>query len=388
MNIHEYQAKALFASNNIPVLQSTVIHLGEDVHEKCKSFQGKAWVVKAQVHAGGRGRAGGVSIVRDSSQLESTILSMLGQTLITKQTGEAGLPVNCVLLEEVIEIRQEIYLAMLVDRSSKKVTIIASAEGGVDIEQVAQDAPEKIYTHYIHPAAGLQSNQVREIGYALQFNNKQIKQLDKVLRNLYQLFIEKDCCLVEINPLIVNSENNLIALDAKINLDDNALYRHPDLLSLYDETQQISSEVTAKELGLNYIKLDGYIGCIVNGAGLAMATMDLIKHHGGEPANFLDVGGGTSREKVSEAFKLVTSDADVRAIYVNIFGGIVRCDLIAQGILDALNEVSISVPIIVLLQGTNATEGRKLLKNKSVNIIPVDSLIEGAKKVIACVSPA
>ena len=383
MNIHEYQAKALFRDYSIPILPSHVIRRGYDIQSICKAIGDQAWVVKAQVHAGGRGKAGGVVIVKDAKQLLPTVTKMLEETLVTKQTNEAGLPVNTVLIEELTSIEREIYLAMLVDRESKKVAIITSAEGGVDIEQVAEQTPEKILTHYIHPAAGLQPNQVRDIGYALQLEKTQIEQLATFLQNLFKLFLENDCSLVEINPLIINDEGSLVALDAKINLDDNALYRHEKLQELYDASQQNKTEATAKELGLNYIKLDGNIGCIVNGAGLAMATMDLVKHHGGEPANFLDVGGGTTQEKVAEAFKLVSSDGSVRSIFVNIFGGIVRCDLIAQGILDALDEITLSIPVIILLQGTNAGEGKKLLKSKSTNIIPVENLTDGAQQAIA-----
>ena len=364
MNIHEYQAKALFAENNIPILQSHVIKQGDEIQAVCEPIKDQSWIVKAQVHAGGRGKAGGVVIVEKGLELTSIVESMLSTTLVTKQTGELGLPINAVLLEELTSIEREIYLAILVDRASKKIAIIASAEGGMDIEQVAVQTPEKIFSHFIHPAAGLQSNQIREIGYSLRFGKDQIKQLSKILQNLYILFIENDCSLVEVNPLIVNKDGNLIALDAKITIDDNAMYRHESLRALYDDTQQDQTEATAKELGINYIKLEGQIGCIVNGAGLAMATMDLIKHHGGEPANFLDVGGGTSQDMVAEAFKLVSSDISVRSIFVNIFGGIVRCDLIAQGILDAQNAMmengaNLNIPIVVLLQGTNAAEGKK-----------------------------
>lgn len=388
MNIHEYQAKALFAENEIPVLSSHVIKQGDDVQSICEAIKDQAWIVKAQVHAGGRGKAGGVVIVRDGEQLEPTVTIMLERILITKQTGEQGLPVSAVLLEELTNIKREIYLAILVDRDSKQIAIIASAEGGMDIEQVAEQTPEKIFTHLVHPAAGLQQNQIRDIGYALQFENSQIKQLVKILHSLYKLYVDSDCSLVEINPLIVNSEGNLIALDAKINIDDNALYRHQQLQEFYDASQQNQAEASAKKLGLNYIKLDGNIGCIVNGAGLAMATMDLVKHHGGEPANFLDVGGGTTQGKVAKAFKLVSSDKSVQSIFVNIFGGIVRCDLIAQGILDAqkemsVNEITLNTPVVVLLQGTNADEGKKLLENQSPNIFPVDNLTDGAKQAIA-----
>lgn len=388
MNIHEYQAKALFQENSIPILSSRVITKGDDIQAICESINDKDWIVKAQVHAGGRGKAGGVVIVKESSQLLPTVTTMLDKILVTKQTDEHGLPVNTVLLEELTNIEREIYLAILVDRESKKIAIIASTEGGVDIEQVAEQTPDKIFTHYVNPVSGLQLNQIRTIGYGLQLDNNQMKQFTKLLQNLYKLFVNNDCSLVEINPLIVNSDNNLIALDAKINLDDNALYRHSELKQLYDATQQNQKEADAKKLGLNYIKLNGNIGCIVNGAGLAMATMDLVKHHGGEPANFLDVGGGTTQEKVTEAFKLVSSDESVKAIFVNIFGGIVQCDLIAQGILDALGElkqngVELIMPVVVLLQGTNALEGKKLLEKKSKTIIPVDNFSDGAKQAIA-----
>ncbi|MGH1538559.1 MAG: ADP-forming succinate--CoA ligase subunit beta [Gammaproteobacteria bacterium] len=388
MNIHEYQAKALFKENSIPILSSHVIRKADDIQSICKSIQDQPWIVKAQVHAGGRGKGGGVVIVKDVEQLEPTVITMLEKILVTKQTGESGLPVNAVLLEELTDIEREIYLAMLVDRASKNIAIIASSEGGMDIEQVAEQTPEKIFTHYIHPAAGLQLNQIRDIGYALQLEKNQIKQLTYIMQNIYALFVANDCSLVEINPLIVNTGGDLIALDAKINLDDNALYRHPALQKLYDPNQQNQTEARAKQLGLSYIKLDGNIGCIVNGAGLAMATMDLVKHHGGEPANFLDVGGGTTQEKVADAFKLVSSDSSVKAIFVNIFGGIVRCDLIAQGILDGIDEIdqteiALNIPVVVLLQGTNASEGKKLLENRSKKIFPVENFTDGAKQVIA-----
>ena len=382
MNIHEYQAKALFASRGIPVLASHLIQQGDDVVSICKTIDKKAWIVKAQVHAGGRGKGGGIVKIDDPSQLKSVVTKMLGTKLVTKQTGATGLPINAVLLEEIIGIEREIYLALLVDRDSKKIAIIASAEGGMDIEQVALKTPEKIITQYIHPAAGIQSNQIRSIGYALQLKKDQIKQLHEILVKLYKLFLSNDCSLVEINPLIVDKNNNLVALDAKINFDSNALYRQAEIEKLRDVSQEEKSEADAKELGLNYVKLDGNIGCIVNGAGLAMATMDLVKHHGGEPANFLDVGGGTTQGKVSQAFKLVLSAPNVNSIFVNIFGGIVRCDLIAQGILDAIKEVELQTPVTVLLQGTNAEEGKALLENQSAEIFPVSTLTEGALQAI------
>jgi len=383
MNIHEYQAKTLFSEYQIPVLLSHVIKKGDDIEALCEPIQSQRWIVKAQVHAGGRGKAGGVVIVNNGEELVPTVNKMLSKTLVTKQTDKTGLPVNAVLLEALTNIQREIYLAMLVDRASKQIAIIASAEGGMNIEQVAQQTPEKIFTHFIHPAAGLQANQMRAIGYSLQLEKEQIKQLSNILKQLFKLFVENDCSLVEINPLIIDDQGKLVALDAKINLDDNALFRQEKLQKFYDVSQQNQAEATAKELGLSYIKLEGNIGCIVNGAGLAMATMDLIKHHGGSPANFLDVGGGTTQGKVAEAFKLVSGDQSVHSIFVNIFGGIVRCDLIAQGILDAVNEINLTTKVVVLLQGTNAEEGKKLLHGKNGNIIPVDNLTDGAKRAIA-----
>ncbi len=382
MHIHEHQAKAILKRNGIPILSSHLVKVGDDINSICESIVKQPWIAKAQVHAGGRGKAGGIVRIDNPNELVSVVTKMLGTSLITPQTGETGLPINAVLLEEVTDIKREIYLALLVDRGSKQIAIIASAEGGVDIEQVSQQTPEKIITHFIHPAAGLQPNQIRNIGYALELEKNQHSQLQEILFNLHNLFISNDCSLVEINPIIVDGSGNLVALDAKINLDDNALYRHQDIQILRDVSQENISEAKAKELGLNYVKLDGNIGCIVNGAGLAMATMDIVKHHGGEPANFLDVGGGTTQRKVAEAFKLVLSDNNVKSIFVNIFGGIVRCDLIAQGILDAIQEIALQIPAIVLLQGTNATQGKKLLENQSSKIISANTLTEGAQQAI------
>jgi succinyl-CoA synthetase beta subunit len=386
MHIHEYQAKALFKRYSIPVLTSTLVNLHDDLSSICEKIGDQEWMVKAQVHAGGRGKAGGIVRVKDKNKLLLTMSNLLGSRLVTKQTGENGLPVNSLLLESTTEIKKEFYLALLIDRSKKRIAIIASAEGGVDIEQVAQQSPEKIITIYINPVTRIQANQVRSMGFALKLENDQIKQLDKVVRNLYDLFISYDCSLVEVNPLIANNNNTFIALDAKIIFDDNAIERHQDISKLYDRTQENTSEAKAKELGLSYVKLDGNIGCIVNGAGLAMATMDLVKHHGGAPANFLDVGGGATQEKVTHAFKLVISDTNVKSIFVNIFGGIVQCDLIAQGILTAINEIDLQVTVVVLLQGTNSLEGKKLLENVSSRILPVENLTEGAQQAIQLAS--
>lgn len=382
MNIHEYQAKAIFSRFGVPVPDSRLVCQDDDVESFCESLESHAWVVKAQVHAGGRGKAGGVTRADNRQDLVSAVSGMLGTRLVTHQTGEEGLPVQAVLLEAAVQVRRELYLALLVDRETGQVAIIASAAGGMDIEQVAQQAPDKIIAQYVHPAAGLQSSQVRTLAYALDLQKDQVQQLQTILFALFELFVSSDCSLVEINPLIIDGDGRLVALDAKINIDDNALYRQAEIAKLRDATQGNRDEEHACELGLNYIQLDGSIGCIVNGAGLAMATMDLVKHHGAEPANFLDVGGAITQEKVAEAFKLVVHDTRVKAVLVNIFGGIVRCDLIAQGILDALQDVSLKVPVIVLLQGTRAAEGRRLLENRHGGLHQASTLTEAAQLAI------
>lgn len=382
MNIHEYQAKAIFSRFGVPVPDSHLIRTGDDIEPFCETLEPYTWVAKAQVHAGGRGKAGGVVRADDKQDLVAAVSGMLGTRLVTPQTGEDGLPVQAVLLEKAVEIHRELYLALLVDRESGRVAIIASTEGGMDIEQVAQQAPDRILTQLVHPAAGLQPGQARTLAYALGLPKDQVRQLQAILFALFELFVSSDCSLVEINPLILDGEGRLVALDAKINIDDNALYRQVEIAKLRDPAQGNRDEEQACTLGLNYIRLGGSIGCIVNGAGLAMATMDLIKHHGGEPANFLDVGGAITQEKVAEAFKLVVRDAGVKAVLVNIFGGIVRCDLLASGILDALQSVSLQVPVVVLLQGTRAAEGRQLLENRHTLLHQADTLTEAAQRAI------
>lgn len=382
MNIHEFQAKILFKQFGIPTLPSKVVHIDDNIKFKCANYDNQKWIVKAQVHAGGRGKAGGILKANNKSEFYTTLSKLLGSRLVTNQTDEKGLPINSVLLEPIIEIESELYLALLVDRSNKRIAIIASAKGGMEIEQVALKSAGKVLTKYIHPATGIQVNQARSIGYELGLDNDQINQFSLIMMNLYDLFVSKNCNLIEINPLIIDKNKNLIALDAKINFDDNALQRHHEILDFYDHAQENESEAKAKKLELNYIKLEGDIGCIVNGAGLAMATMDLVKHNGGDPANFLDVGGGVTQKRVSEAFKIVLSDKNVKSIFVNIFGGIVRCDLIAQGILNTIIESNMQIPVIILLQGTNSLEGKVLLRGKSNYIFPVASLTEGAKKAI------
>lgn len=381
MNIHEYQAKALFRDYGIPVPNGDVVTSPEQTSSVIESLGGDRWVVKAQVHAGGRGKAGGVKLVSSLSEAEAAVSSMLGQRLITHQSGEQGQPVHDVLIEMPSEILSELYLGALVDRSRERVVFMASAAGGMDIEEVARDRPDELHTIYIDPVVGLQNYQCRQLVFALGLSSH-AKQLTQIMQNLYRLFIEKDLSLVEINPLVVTPDG-LMAIDAKINFDDNALYRHPDMIALRDIRQEDDKEARAHEHGLNYVSLDGDIACMVNGAGLAMATMDIIKLHGAEPANFLDVGGGTTAEKVAEAFKIILSDTKVRAILVNIFGGIVRCDLIAEGIIQAVQEVSVSVPVVVRLEGTNVEQGRALLARSEVAVIAATDLDDAAQKAVA-----
>ena len=382
MNLHEYQAKQLFADYGIAIPQGLVASTADEASAKSSELGGDAWVVKAQVHAGGRGKAGGVKLVTSVADVATAASGMLGDVLITKQTGAAGLPIPQVLVEETSDIAQELYLGALVDRAERKIVFMASAAGGMNIEEVAEKTPEKILTTHVDPAAGLQGYQCRELGFGLGFDGAQIKQLGKIMMALYQIFIEKDVSLVEINPLIVKGDGSLMALDAKINVDDNALYRHPDLQAMRDPSQEDEKEHKAAQFDLNYITLEGSIGCMVNGAGLAMATMDLVQLQGGTPANFLDVGGGATKERVSEAFKLILSDDNVKAILVNIFGGIVRCDLIAEGIIAAVKEVQVSVPVVVRLEGTNVDLGRQLLADSGLDIVASTDLTEAAATVV------
>ena len=381
MNIHEYQAKALFREYAIPVPQGSVVTSTDQAAVVATQLGGARWVVKAQVHAGGRGKAGGVRVVSSAADVSTTVADMLGQRLVTRQTGAQGQPVNDVLIEAPSEIQRELYLGALVDRSREQVVFMASAAGGMDIEEVARDHPEQLHTIYIEPVVGLQDYQCRQIVFALGLA-PHARQLTHIMHNLYRLFVDKDLSLVEINPLVVTPEG-LMAIDAKINFDDNALYRHPEIAALRDIHQEDDKEARAHEHGLNYVSLDGSIACMVNGAGLAMATMDIIKLHGAEPANFLDVGGGTTADKVAEAFKIILSDTKVKAILVNIFGGIVRCDLIAEGIIKAVQEVSVTVPVVVRLEGTNVEQGRALLARSEVAIIAATDLDDAAQKVVA-----
>ena len=383
MNLHEYQAKTLFRAYGVDTPRGQLAHSPDEAVAAAEALGGNIWVVKAQVHAGGRGKAGGVKVAKSLDEVRQYASQMIGSTLKTKQTGEVGLPIHKVLIEEGLDIVKELYLSVVVDRASKRVSIIASAEGGMDIEEVAEKSPEKIHSIGISPAAGYFPYIGRRLGFAMGLDKKQVGQLATLLQGLYTLFIEKDLSMVEINPLIITGDGKLLALDAKIGTDDNALYRHKDLAEMRDPTQEDERENKAQELELNYVALDGNIGCMVNGAGLAMATMDIVKLHGGEPANFLDVGGGATAERVKEAFKLILTAPQVKSILVNIFGGIVRCDLIAEGIINAAKEIDLKVPVVARLQGTNVELGRKMLDESDLAITSADDLTDAAQKAVA-----
>ncbi len=383
MNIHEYQAKQLFQAYGIPSPQSKQVTTADAAVLATREIAGKAWVVKAQVHAGGRGKVGGVKIARNTDEVQQFAAGMLGNRLVTKQTGAEGLPIESVLIEATSVIKREFYLSVLVDRASERVMFVSSIAGGMDIEAVAEETPEKIVTIIVNPAAGIQSYQCRQVAFSWSLQGTQIKALEKVMRGMYQLLLDKDASQIEINPLIETDEGEIIALDAKINFDDNAVASHPDILALRDEGQEDEKENKAQAYDLNYITLDGSIGCMVNGAGLAMATMDLVKLKGGAPANFLDVGGGTNTEKVCEAFKLILSDHNVKAVLVNIFGGIVQCDIIAKGILTAVDQVHVTIPVVVRLEGTNAEQGRELLNNSDFGVFAAEDLASAAEQVVA-----
>ena len=385
MNLHEFQAKELLAGYGIPAPAGRTATSAAQARSAAQALGGSAWMVKAQVHAGGRGKAGGIRRASSLDEVSAFAEAMLGTRLVTKQTTAAGQPVSTVLIEPTSDVEREFYLGMLVDRGRCRIAMIASAAGGMDIEEVAATEPGKIVSELIDPAAGLQPFQVRRFGFALGLDAERRKRLGAILDGLYRLFLEKDLGLLELNPLVKTSDGRLLALDAKIDVDDNALFRHPDLRELDDPSQHDEKEVRAKRFDLNYVTLDGDIACMVNGAGLAMGTMDVIKLHGGEPANFLDVGGGTDAEKVSEAFKLITGDPGVKAILVNIFGGIVRCDLIAEGIVKAVRETGVDVPVVVRLEGTNVERGRALLSESGLAVVPAESLADAAEKAVATV---
>lgn len=385
MNLHEYQAKRLFADYGLPVPQGVIVHSVEEALNAINVLGTEKLVVKAQVHAGGRGKAGGVKLVSNRAELEDIARKLLHSRLVTYQTNEDGQPVNELLIEKITAIKKELYLGAVLDRSSQRVIIMASTEGGVDIEKVAEETPEKILKITVDPLLGIMPYQARDLGFRWGLNLEQIKQLTTILVGIGKMYVECDLSLLEINPLVITQSGDLICLDGKVNIDDNALYRHPKLMELRDARQEDEREIRAREWELNYIPLDGNIGCMVNGAGLAMATMDLIKLQGGDPANFLDVGGGATKERVTEAFKIILSDKNVKGVLVNIFGGIVRCDLIAEGILSAVAEVGIKIPVVVRLEGNRAKEAAEVFKKSSLNIIAANDLTDAAKSIVNAV---
>ena len=385
MNLHEYQSKRLFAEYGIPVPRGIPAESPKAAVKAAQELGGDLWVVKAQVHAGGRGKAGGVKLARTLDEVREYTDEMLGSVLVTHQTGPEGLPVSTVYIEEGSDIDRELYLSMLVDREVSRISFIASAAGGMDIEKVAAETPDKIFSVAIAPDAGLQDYQARQLAFGLELDKTQMRQFGDLIKKMYRLYLESDASLIEVNPLITTKAGDIIALDGKINIDGSALFRQPRIAELRDPSQEDEAERKAAEHDLNYVSLDGNIACMVNGAGLAMATMDLIKLHGGDPANFLDVGGGATAERVAAAFKLILTNDSVEAILVNIFGGIVRCDLIAEGIISAVKEVGVSVPVVVRLEGTNVDKGRELLANSGLDIIVADDLTDAAKKVVSAV---
>ena len=383
MNLHEYQSKRLFADYGIPVPRGIPAESPNAAVKAAQELGVDLLVVKAQVHAGGRGKAGGVKLARSLDEVREYTDKMLGTILVTHQTGAEGLPVNTVYIEQGSDIDRELYLSMLVDREVSRISFIASAAGGMDIEKVAEETPEKIFSVAIAPDAGLQDYQARQLAFGLELDKQQMRQFGDLIKKLYRLYVDTDASLIEVNPLITTKAGDIVALDGKINIDGSALFRQKALAELRDPSQEDEAERKAAEHDLNYVSLDGNIACMVNGAGLAMATMDLIKLHGGDPANFLDVGGGATAEKVAAAFKLILSNESVEARLVNIVGGIVRCDLIAEGIISAVKEVGVSVPVVVRLEGTNVDKGRELLANSGLDIIAAEDLTDAAKKVVA-----
>ena len=395
MNIHEYQAKALLRSFGVPVSDGRVVLKAEEAKTAAGGLDGPLWVVKAQIHAGGRGKGtfkeaeagekGGVRLARSVEEAETMAKQMLGRTLVTRQTGPAGKQVNRIYIEDGSDIARELYLALLIDRQTSRISFVASTEGGMDIEQVAHDTPEKIVSFSVDPASGLSDFHGRRVAFALGLEGALVKQCVALVKLLYKAFLDKDMEMLEINPLIVSPDGKLKCLDAKMSFDGNALYRQPDIAALRDETEEDPKELAASKFDLNYIALDGEIGCMVNGAGLAMATMDIIKLYGAEPANFLDVGGGATKEKVTEAFKIITSDPNVKGILINIFGGIMRCDIIAEGVIAAVKDVGLKVPLVVRLEGTNVDLGRDIIRNSGLNVIAADDLSDAAEKVVKAV---
>ena len=388
MNIHEYQAKQVLKEFGVPVPRGGVAFSADEAVKVAEELGGPVWVVKAQIHAGGRGKGGGVKVVKSIDEVREEATRMLGMTLVTHQTGPEGKEVGRVYIEEGSDIARELYLSALVDRATSRISFIASTEGGMDIEEVAEQTPEKILTVSVDPASGISGHHGRQIAFALGLEGEQVKQATKLIADLYRAVVEKDMSLLEINPLVVTGAGDIICLDAKVNFDSNALYRQPDIVELRDLAEEDPAEIEASKYDLSYIKLDGKIGCMVNGAGLAMATMDIIKLYGSEPANFLDVGGGATKEKVTEAFKIILSDENVEGILVNIFGGIMRCDIIAEGVVAAAKELSLEVPLVVRLEGTNVEQGKEIMANSGLPIIPADNLNDAAEKIVAAVKEA
>ena len=395
MNIHEYQAKALLKQYGAPVSEGRAVLNADEAEAMARELPGPLWVVKSQIHAGGRGKGkfkeaeagekGGVRLAKSVEDVAENVRQMLGATLVTHQTGPAGKQVNRIYLEDGSDIARELYLALLVDRSTSRISFVASTEGGMDIEEVAASTPEKIVSFSVDPASGLSDFHGRRVAFALGLEGDQVKQCVALVKILYKAFVERDMEMLEINPLIVTEQGQIKVLDAKVSFDNNALYRQKDVMALRDETEEDPKELEASKYDLNYIALDGEIGCMVNGAGLAMATMDIIKLYGAEPANFLDVGGGASKEKVTEAFKIITSDPNVKGILVNIFGGIMRCDIIAEGIIAAVKEVGLQVPLVVRLEGTNVDLGKQIIRESGLNVIPADDLSDAAEKIVKAV---
>ena len=388
MNIHEYQGKAIFRSMGVAVPEGRVAFTVEEAVEKAKELDSNVYVVKAQIHAGGRGNAGGVKIAKSLSEVETYAKELLGKTLVTHQTGPEGKEIKRLYIEEGCDIQKEYYVGFVIDRATDRVTLMASEEGGTEIEEVAANTPEKIFKETIDPVTGLAPYQARRIAFNINIPKESINKAAKFLISLYNVFIEKDCSIVEINPLVTTGDGDVLALDAKINFDDNALFRHKDIQELRDLEEEDPKEIEASKYDLSYIALDGDIGCMVNGAGLAMATMDTINHFGGNPANFLDVGGGATKEKVTEAFKIILGDDNVQGIFVNIFGGIMKCDVIAEGIVAAVKEVELTLPLVVRLEGTNVKEGKAILKDSGLAIEPAATMAEGAQKIVKLVKEA
>ncbi len=388
MNIHEYQAKQVFKSYKMPVLDGVMVTSVDEVPAALKKLDTKIWVVKAQIHAGGRGKAGGVKLAKTEEEVAPLVKELLGKTLVTHQTGPEGKEVQRVYIESGCNIKSEYYIACVVDRATSSVSFMGSSEGGMDIEEVAEKTPEKIVTTQVDPGTGLTAFQARDLAFDMGFEGKVAIKASSVFMKLYQMFVEKDAEMVEVNPLVETAEGDVMILDGKVSFDSNALYRHPDMMELRDITEEDPAEVEAQKYDLAFIKLDGNIGCLVNGAGLAMSTMDIIKLHGENPANFLDVGGGANKEKVTEAFKIILKDPAVKAILVNIFGGIMKCDVIAEGVIAASKEVGLEVPLVVRLAGTNVEKGKEILANSGLNIIPATNLQDAALKVVEAVKGA